>query len=264
MEIFLDQSFSRSLFKQNKNYYAKYEPIVSSNLELFANEILFRVNNYNNAHISFLSEIRARRETFLLFTKICKKAFSDLEKTSRKVNINLEVQDLLNPLFLYFIEDLLKKIKINPNDVNFELLENEEITSENKLIVLWKLKALIEMWFKVSIDDLFSWYSSKERIEFLLWEEVDLSMVKIDWKFMQEMFLCHKYRFDCQWVRQSLSLNDIEDFKKYVSDLKKVWIKVLSEWIETEDMLKFARSLWVDYFQWYLFQWFDRWDLFKI
>ena len=81
---------------------------------------------------------------------------------------------------------------------------------------------------------------------------------------MQEMFLCNKYRFDCKEVKQSLSLNDIDDFKKYVSDLKGVWIKVVSEWIETEDMLKFAKSLGIEYFQWYLFQNFDRWELFKI
>lgn len=264
MEIFLDQSFRRSLFKQWKDYYAKYEPIICSNLELYANEILFRVNNYNNAHVSFLSELRARKETFLLFTKICTKAFNDLEKNGKKININLEVQDLLNPLFLYFLDDLLNRVNINPENVNFEILENEEINEENKSIVLWKLKALSEIWFKISIDDLFSWYSSKERIDFLLCEDIDLSMVKIDWRFMQEMFLCNKYRFDCQWVKQSLSLNDIDDFKKYVSDLKKVWIKVVSERVETEDMLKFAKSLWIEYFQWYLFQWFDRWELFKI
>ena len=85
MEIFLDQSFRRSLFKQWKDYYAKYEPIICSSLELYANEILFRVNNYNNAHVSFLSELRARKETFLLFTKICTKAFNDLEKNGKKI-----------------------------------------------------------------------------------------------------------------------------------------------------------------------------------
>gem|GEM_PF-5785044 len=47
-------------------------------------------------------------------------------------------------------------------------------------------------------------------------------MIKIDGRFMQEMFLCNKYRFDCKEVKQSLSLNDIDDFKKYVSDLKGV------------------------------------------
>ena len=75
MEIFLDHSFRRSLFKQWKDYYAKYEPIICSSLELYANEILFRVNNYNNSHVSFLSELRARKETFLLFTKMVKNKY---------------------------------------------------------------------------------------------------------------------------------------------------------------------------------------------
>gem|GEM_PF-6072761 len=42
----------------------------------------------------------------------------------------------MNPLFLYFLDDLLNKIDINPENINFEILENEEINDENKLIVL--------------------------------------------------------------------------------------------------------------------------------
>lgn len=248
----------------NAIYYAKYEPIVSQTLQIYSNEILFRLNDYNNAHISFLEELRAKKETFVIFTKVCRKAFIDQVSTWARININLEIQDLLHPLFLHFIDELSRELKVNPFMINFEILENDDITDDNKMILVSKIKELSKRWFNITIDDLFSWYSNKQRIDFLLWENVNLSMVKIDWKFMQKAYLCYKYWYECDNLKTDLSIGDIEELRKYIWELKTFWIDIVAEWIETEDMLEFSKSLWIEYYQWYLFQDFTREKLFRI
>lgn len=264
MELSLEKYIEKSNFISWKDFYAKYEPIVWLNLDIYSNEILFRINNYNNAHISFLSELRARNETFLVFIKVCKKAFEDVFNTWKNININLEIQDLMNPLFLSYIESLTNEFNINTSKVNFEILENEEITEDNRSVILWKIRLLSKKWFKITIDDLFSWYSHKQRIDFLLSKWVNLEMVKIDGRFIQDAYLCNKYWYDCKEIKKSISLKDIDDLKNYISELKSKWIKVVAEWIETEDMFIFVKSLWIEYFQWYLFQNFENDKLFKI
>lgn len=245
-------------------YYAKYEPIVSRSLEIYSTEILFRLNNFNNAHVRFLSEIRAKNQTFFVFTMICRRAFQDQMFTWNKININLEIQDLLNPLFFNFLDELHSEILIDPTKINFEILENYEINDENKFIIVKKIKLLSKKWFNISIDDLFSWYSNKQRIDFLLAQDVNLSMVKIDWNFIQKAYLCNKYWYDCSLLKKEFSLNDISDFKNYIKELKSKWIDVVAEWIETEDMLDFVKSIWIDYFQWYLFQDFQNDKIYRL
>lgn len=263
------QSFNMSQFSNNSDFYSKFEPIVTITREVYANEILFRVNTFNNAHINFLNELIIRNETFLLFMKICNKAFSEIViNKSIIINVNLEIQDIENPLFLPFLKDLLLITNINPKNINFEILENQNIDNENKVEVLSKLKELSKIWFGLVIDDLFSWFSNKERIDLLLSEWINLSLVKIDWKFIQEMYLCHKYWFESSdreknWLK-IYTRNDYDDFVAYLNLLKLNWIKLVAEWIETDELFEFAKSLWFDYFQWYLFQDFKYDEIYKI
>ena len=55
------QSFNMSQFSTNSDFYSKFESIVTSTREVYANEILFRVNTFNNAHINFLNELMLSR-----------------------------------------------------------------------------------------------------------------------------------------------------------------------------------------------------------
>ncbi len=264
------QSFNMSQFSTNSDFYSKFESIVTSTREVYANEILFRVNTFNNAHINFLNELRIRNETFLLFMKICNKAFSEtVINRNIIININLEIKDIQNPLFLPFLKELLQTTNINPKNINFEILENENIDNENKIEVLSKLKELSKIWFGLVIDDLFSWFSNKERIDLLLSEWINLSLVKIDWKFIQEMYLCQKYWFESldrekKILGNCYLKNDYDDFVAYLNLLKLNWIKLVAEWIETDELFEFAKSLWFDYFQWYLFQDFKYDEIYKI
>lgn len=251
-------------FCQNAGYYAKYEPIVYKTLEVYSQEILFRLNDYNNAHISFLEERRAKKETFTIFTRICKRAFIDQIFTWNRINMNLEIPDLLNKDFLSFLDGLLRDYKVDTSMINFEILENDKITEQNRKELINQVKELSKRWFNIVIDDLFSWYSDRKRVEIFSVEGINLSTVKIDWKFMQKAYLCYKYWYRCDNLKSDLCISDLDELRKYIWELKSFWINIVAEWIETEDMLEFAKSLWIDYFQWYLFQDLDRKSLFRL
>ncbi|MDD3793844.1 MAG: EAL domain-containing protein [Candidatus Gracilibacteria bacterium] len=235
--------------RKEMEMFSTFEPIVDLNKDHFAKEILFRLNAFNNSHVIVLKELRARKQTFMLFTRICAKAFDEAKNTGNIIHVNLEVQDLLNTNFLYFLDTLLSYTGINPSLINFELLETEKITPEIQDRVFLNLKILNEMGFLLSIDDLFSGFSTKRRVNNILSNGISLHMVKLDGKFFQDAYLSSKYGYD-----NLINVNDIEGLNTYIEGVKSIGVKVLAEWIESEDMFDYAKSLGVEYFQGYHFQ----------
>lgn len=255
--ILLEQEEEIHVVNSSK-YYAKFEPIVDENLQLFSSEILFRLEWEWNQYLEHLENLKKTNSTFWLFKRISSWAFEKCMNTGQKVNINIDVNDVIDIKFIDHIQTLLFSYKINPININFELLENTCIEEDVSDLFLSKIKTLSNMWFWFSIDDLYSWYSNKERIEYLLQNNIQISTVKIDWLFMRKIFASFK-----NWFKNAndntkfgnLEQNEYFLFKKYLKYLKNNNIKLVAEHIETKEIFDFAKSLWFDYFQWYFIKW---------
>lgn len=247
------KELDNSILSMHNKIYAKFEPIVTRTLEVYSNEILFRLDN-KNTHIKVLDELRKNDETFSLFIRIAKKAFDEVYRTWVWVNINLEISDILNNNFIDYLSLLLSIYSIDSSKINFELLECSDIEESEKEKIITKIKIISDMWFLFSVDDLYSWYSNKQRINLLLSEWISINTVKVDWKFLREMFDSYKKWFSIPYVNKNYSLNDFADFKQYISELHEKWIKVVAEWIENEELFNFAKELWFDYYQGYYIQ----------
>lgn len=247
------KELDNSILSRHNKIYAKFEPIVTRTLEVYSNEILFRLDN-KNTHIKVLDELRKNDETFSLFIRIAKKAFDEAYRTWVWVNINLEISDILNNNFIDYLSLLLSIYSIDSSKINFELLECSDIEESEKEKIITKIKIISDMWFLFSVDDLYSWYSNKQRINLLLSEWISINTVKVDWKFLREMFDSYKKWFSIPYVNKNYSLNDFADFKQYISELHEKWIKVVAEWIENEELFNFAKELWFDYYQGYYIQ----------
>lgn len=255
-----EKGVDNSILSRYDKIYAKLEPIVTDTLELYSNEILFRLDS-KNTHIKVLDELREKKETFSLFMRMSKRAFLEVEKTWLSVNLNMEVDDILDSNFIEYLTLLTQIHDIDNSKINFELVETEDIPNELKDIIISKIKQLSDMWFLFVIDDLYSWYSNKERIDILLSLWVKISIVKVDWKFLKEMFISSKWWFSMpnivkrDWEKYfKYSIDDFDDFRKYITTLRDKWIKVVAEWIENEEIFDFAKELWFDYYQWYYIQ----------
>ncbi len=240
------------------NFYAKFEPIVDKNMDFFSNEILFRLECWWIDHLDFLEKLNSTKSTFWLFKRISLWAFEKSLKTWEKVNINLDVYDIMEEDFLIFIDWLLLFYKINPENINFELLETNFIEDNFSDVFLLKLKILIRIGFGLSIDDLYSWYSNSDRIDYLLQNNIKISTVKIDWTYLRKMFYSHKFLFenvDNEFEFWNFSLQDYLDFENYLKFLQSKDIKLVAEHIESEEIFEFAKNLWFDYFQWNYIIW---------
>jgi hypothetical protein len=75
-----EKGVDNSILSRYDKIYAKLEPIVTDTLELYSNEILFRLDS-KNTHIKVLDELREKKETFSLFMRMLKRAFLEVEKT---------------------------------------------------------------------------------------------------------------------------------------------------------------------------------------
>ena len=188
-----------------------------------------------------LDFFRENWESFELFKIILEKVFKNSEDHNAHFTINIETEDILN---LNFQEDISSYLNdennvLKPENITFELLEHTEVFEEDRDLYLKNLKFLNIIWFKISIDDLYTWYSTPKKVNCLLNNGIKVDSVKID------MSIIHEWK----------SLNDpeITDKKEFLSNLKKQWITIISEWIETDEHLMYAISLWSDHFQWHMF-----------
>jgi EAL domain-containing protein (putative c-di-GMP-specific phosphodiesterase class I) len=126
------------------------------------------------------------------------------------------------------------------------------------------LKLISDMWFWIILDDLYSWYSNKSRIDYLLSYWINISTVKVDGKFIKNMYECYINDFSLpdivkfDWkILKMYSIDDFDDFDDfsiYLKSLQLMWIKLVAEWIENREIFDFAKELWFDYFQWYYIQ----------
>ncbi len=260
--MIIDQNITQSkiLWSYDK-IYAKFEPIVNETLDLFSNEILFRINSKDNSHIKVLEDLRKNNESFSLFVRIIWKWFEEVLKTGNNLNINLEITDIYNINFIPYLETMLAIYSIDPTKINFEIVEDKPITDKDSKVVINNLKYISDLWFQIAIDDLYSWYSNKLRIDYLLSNWINISTVKIDGKFMKNMYEWYLNDFSLpdiitkNWEQiKRYTIDDFEDFNNYLKTLHSRWIKVVAEWIENEEMFEFAKKLWFDYFQWYYIQ----------
>lgn len=259
--IIFQNLIDNSILSRYDKIYAKFEPIVKDTLELYSNEILFRINNKDNSHIEVLNELRNNNQSFSLFIRIVSKWFNEVCKTNNNININLEISDILNTNFVRYLELMLDLYNVNASKINFEIVEDEPITEQDSKLVIEKLRFISLLWFGISIDDLYSWYSNKDRIDFLLSHWINISTVKIDGRFLRNMYDWYVNDFSLpdivkkDWEKiKRYSIDDFDDFNNYLQTLRSRWIKVVAEWIENEEMFDFAKNLWFDYFQWYYIQ----------
>lgn len=228
-----------------------YEPICKINdewsFEKYKEELLFNIDKNNDLDDKFsqklrneiLNYFRDEWHSFELFKIISERITKFPDISDSKISLNLENEDITNPEFKEYIKKTFSNNEsIKNQNISFELLEHTDIENDNKKIYIENLKFLNEEWFKISIDDLFSWHSTIEKVDWLIDNGISLTSVKID------MDIIH------QWENHK----DFQKIKDYLSFLKNKWINIIAEWIENKKHLEFAKSLGADYFQGYMME----------
>ncbi len=148
------------------------------------------------------------------------------------IAINVSALQLNGEKLYYDLLEIIEETEVNPRLLTLEITESQTI--ENKDNVLPLLQKIKSIGIKISIDDFGTGYSSLHAFDKLT--EIPLDSMKID-----------------KWFIENL----LEDPRKRLSyALLLKWgrnygIKVVVEWIETEEQLQILKDIGFQYFQGY-------------
>jgi EAL domain-containing protein (putative c-di-GMP-specific phosphodiesterase class I) len=158
------------------------------------------------------------------------KSFSFFKDNDYSFSINLSGADLLDPNFISFLDIKLKRYKIDPSRVVFEVLENITTYSSGN-VVIEALHSIKAFGCKLAIDDF-----GVENSNFSRLLEIDMDFIKIDGLFIKNILVSEK---------------DIKVVKSIVGLAQNLGVKTIAEYVENEEIFKVLESCGVDYVQGY-------------
>ena len=158
------------------------------------------------------------------------KSFEIFASREETFSINLSTRDILEDYLESFLEQKIKKYKIDPSRVTFEILES--ITIENNSTkITKKINRLKAAGYKIAVDDFGVQNSNFSRLL-----EMEFDMIKIDGVFIKDI-LTSKKKLDIT--------------KAIVNLAKTLKIKTVAEYVENEAVYEMVKECGIDYAQGY-------------
>ncbi|WP_413303486.1 EAL domain-containing protein [Bacillus sp. 1P10SD] len=220
---------------ESLNFSHVFQPIFSLNAHtLYGYESLIRGEKNNNPLILFAMAEKQKKLFNLDMASVIKSILSFHKyELSKNLNMHLTVNifpsTVLEPSFLWLIEDLMKKVNISPNQIFFELNETETVQDLVKL--LQRVQYLKDLGFRIALDDLGKGQSSL-RVAL----ELEPDMVKLDQYFCIDLERSEKKQLFLEWI---------------TSYFREAGTLVTLEGIETESQLLIAKQAGVHFGQGY-------------
>ena len=211
-----------------------FQPIVNNNTNKWEKyESLIRLKDTDGTLITpfFFLEISKKTKHYSSLTKIMlKKAFDTFRNLEVEFSVNITINDILKEDINAFILGMLKEYCIGERVV-FEIVESESI--ENFEVIEEFIIKLKSYGAKVAIDDFGTGYSN---FEYLMKLKADY--IKIDGSIIKYI----DENYEAQMV-----VATIVDFAK------KMNIKTIAEFVESESIYNKVKELGIDYSQGYYF-----------
>jgi len=212
-----------------------FQPIFSLQDEtIYGFESLIRGKKIQNPQFLFALAEKQKKLFDLDMSSILQSIFSFNKCISSKdkdvyLTVNIFPSTVLEPSFLCFIEDMMKKVDITPNKIIFEINEAETVHNFKRLQEM--VRYLKEFGFMIALDDLGKGQSSL-RVAL----ELEPDIVKLDQYFSIDLERSIKKQRFLEWI---------------TSYFKEAGTLVTLEGIETESQLFTAKHAGVPYGQGY-------------
>lgn len=225
----------------NKEFTLFYQPIINLNTgKIIGAEALIRWCNPIKGMISPMEFIPLAEENglihdiekWILETALGeKKLWEDMGYSDIKISINISGKSVTRDGFVNEIKELLSKIKIKNNEVQFEVTETALMEDLNTSIKV--LREIKDMNIKIALDDFGTGYSSLTYLK-----KLPIDIAKLDRDF----------------IKNISEIEEDEVIVKYVIKLiHELKFKIVAEGIETKEHLEFLKLNSCDYGQGYLF-----------
>ncbi|RXJ97489.1 hypothetical protein CRV00_01250 [Malaciobacter molluscorum] len=184
----------------------------------YPNEILSVING------TFILRNISKRVLNICFEKL-------ISNKNILININLNPQDIVNDTILSMLEDMSIKYDDFANRLGIEITENEDLTNNKEAKI--NLLRLKKWGYKIYIDDFGSGYSN-----FTYLAQIKTDFIKIDGDLIEKI-LTDKISFML--------------VKSIIGFAKDAGIKVIAEYVSSEEIYYKLKELDVDYLQGFYF-----------
>jgi len=222
---------------QNDNVIPFYQPIYDKNREIVKYETLMRLKDIDeNGEVEYLLpyqffEVAIKTKQYLqLSHQVISKALADLSRTEKQISINLSFKDILDLDFIESLDKNLDKIDSNNKErIVFEILESDFISDYTLLedfIIKYRNQGI-----KIAIDDFGTGYSNFAHIL-----KIRPNYIKIDGSLIKNI---------------NTDKNSYEMVKSIIDFSKALNIKVIAEFIHSQEVFDTVIELGVDEFQGY-------------
>jgi EAL domain-containing protein (putative c-di-GMP-specific phosphodiesterase class I) len=211
-----------------------FQPIQPLDEDTPAVEVLSRLQLPGDKLMSageFIEIAESMGKVHLLDYIVMEKAFAKVQETGYQglLFINLSPRSILVRDFLQTLHELTQRYRLNPSRIVFEITERD--TVKNMGLLENFVRSLKDSGYLMAIDDFGSGFSSFHYLKYL-----PIDFVKIEGEFIANMG------------------NDPRDlaFVVSITELaKKLNLKTVAEFVETEEVLQMVRDVGIDYAQGY-------------
>lgn len=212
-----------------------FQPIVdATSQQIVSYECLARIEE-DGQFITPFHFLEAARHSGLMsnLTRVMiHKAFKLFSNNNACFSINISNEDLLTQDFINFLIHKQKSTPIDPHRITFEILEDIIISDANH-VPLQNLHILKAMGYRLALDDFGSDRSNFNRLE-----SIGVDTLKIDGQFIKNIY-------------QTQRNQDIVE--SITAMAHKLNIKVVAEFVSTQEEFELLKELGVDYMQGHFF-----------
>ncbi len=168
----------------NNRFFLEYQPILEAKTKkIIGAEVLSRLNSISDGVLtprSFLSAVNSvginDKFDYYIFEKNCKWIANDKkQRESYKYTINFSRSTLCEPQFAEKIISIVEKYDLKFSCLAVEILEDKNITEEERNQMITNLSTLKEKGISILLDDFGKGYTTFGDLQYL-----DISIVKID------------------------------------------------------------------------------------
>ena len=209
-----------------------FQPIIKSETgEVFAYEVLSRLK-VNDKLLTASKFIETAEKSGLIHKMdliSIEKALNSLKSCDEKIFINLNPKSFTVADFFKNIKILMEKYGINAERIVFEITERDTVKNFSLLQSL--INELKGIGFNFAIDDFGSGFSS-----FYYLKQLPIDFIKIEGEFIRNITLDEK---DRAFVESIITL------------AKKLKIKIVAEYVESQEIMLMIKDLGIEYAQGY-------------